>query len=113
MPYLHIKVGKPLCEQSVDALRKECESIISLIPGKNADNCMIQIETDCTMYMKGEKKACAFVDLRLYKASPADTKQAFATALTNYLQEKLGLEANLIYMNILELDSWVAGGTII
>ena len=84
MPYLHIKVGKPLCEQSIDALRKECESIISLIPGKNADNCMIQIETDCTMYMKGEKKACAFVDLRLYKASPAEKKQAFVTALTNY-----------------------------
>ena len=36
MPYLHLKVGKPLCAEAIDALRKECEKLIPIIPGKTA-----------------------------------------------------------------------------
>lgn len=75
MPYLHIKVGKPLNSTQVDALRRELEQLITILPGKNADNCMIHIEPDCAMYMQGAKNPCVFAELRLYKASPADKKQ--------------------------------------
>ena len=111
MPYLHVKVGKPLCEETVDALRRECEKLIFILPGKTSDNCMIQIEDDCKMYMKGEKNACVFVDIRLYQASPEDKKLAFSAALAKYLQENLDIDPNLIYMNFLELPHWAAAGS--
>ena len=113
MPYLHVKVGKPLNSTQIDALRRELEQLITILPGKNADNCMIHIEPDCAMYMQGAKNPCVFAELRLYKASPADKKQAFADAFAKLLREKYAIADDFIYMNILEMDHWIMGSQII
>lgn len=113
MPYLHVKIGKPMDAAQVDALRHELEQMISILPGKNADNCMIHIEPDCAMYMQGAKNPCVFAELRLYKASPDEKKLAFVQAFSELLRSSLGIPESFIYMNILEMDHWVMGSQII
>jgi phenylpyruvate tautomerase PptA (4-oxalocrotonate tautomerase family) len=112
MPYLHVKIGKPLTEAEQRALYEACAELICLIPGKNADNCLVHIEQDCALYMKGERVRGAFVDLRLYKPSPLAQKRAFTKGLCDYLTGQLALCPEAIYMNILEMEQWVAGGEI-
>lgn len=112
MPYLHVKVGKSLTGEEQRSLYEACAQLICLIPNKNADNCMVHIEQDCALYMKGERINGAFVDLRLYKPSPLAQKQAFTKGLYDYLVDQLALRPDAVYMNIIELDQWVSSGTI-
>lgn len=112
MPYLHIKVGKPITAQQRKAIGDGCAHLISLLPEKNADNCMIQIEDQCDFYMKGQKNPCVFVELRLYGPSPDDKKSAFTSALCELLCTQIGTQPQLMYMNILELPHWVVGGNL-
>ncbi len=113
MPYLHIKIGKNPTEAELTALRVACENNISILPTKTRDNCMIHLEPGCQMFMRGKPEECVFVELRLYKASPADKEQEFTVALSKAIQETIHVEKQNIYMNILELEHWIGGdGTI-
>lgn len=111
MPYLHVKIGKALDAGQVDALRRSLEALVPILPGKNADNCMIRIDPDCAMFMHGEKSPCVYAEVRLYRASPADKKAEFAAAFADLMQKDYGIPAGLVYMNLLEMDHWYAGGS--
>lgn len=110
MPYLHVRIGKALDGAQVDALRRSLEQMVTILPGKNADNCMIHIDADCDLFMHGEKSPCVYAEVRLYHASPADKKAEFAAAFADLLQRDYGIPIDLIYMNMLEMDHWYAGG---
>ena len=111
MPYLHVKVGKALDAGQVDALRRSLEALVPILPGKNADNCMIHIDPDCAMFMHGEKNPCVYAEVRLYRASPADKKAEFAAAFAELMLKDYDIPIDLIYMSILEMDRWYAGGS--
>ena len=112
MPYLHIAIGKPVSRAEQDALYTRCAQLISILPEKNEENCMVRIEQDCATYFKGAACPCAFVDLRLYTQSPEDKKRAFVAALSGELCQRFGLSPSHIYMNLLELDHWVVGDSL-
>ena len=101
MPYLHVKVGKALDAGQVDALRRSLEALVPILPGKNADNCMIHIDPDCAMFMHGEKSPCVYAEVRLYRASPADKKAEFAAAFAELMLKDYDIPIDLIYMSIL------------
>lgn len=111
MPYLHVSIGKALDGAQVDALRRSLEQMVTILPGKNADNCMIHIDAGCDMFMHGEKSPCVYAEVRLYRASPADKKAAFAAAFAELMQREYGIPTGLVYMNLLEMDHWYAGGS--
>ncbi len=112
MPYLHIQIGQKATAEQIQAIAKGCEGIISILPGKTVDNCMVRIENDCDMYMKGEKNACVFVEIRLYKPSPAENKTQYAKAIYDVIHGVLGTTPGMFYMNFLEMSEWAAGGVL-
>ena len=111
MPYLHVSIGKALDGAQVDELRRSLEQMVTILPGKNADNCMIHIDADCDMFMHGEKSPCVYAEVRRYRASPADKKAEFAAAFAELMQKDYDIPIDLIYMSILEMDHWYAGGS--
>lgn len=110
MPYLHVKIGKALDESQAEALRRGLERIVPILPNKTVDNCMIHIEQDCAMFMRGERNPCAFVDVRLFRPSPEDKKAEFGAALASLLESVCGIPPEFFYMNLLEMDHWYTGG---
>lgn len=110
MPYLHLKTSEKLNGAQVDTLRAEIAAIMDILPGKTRNNTMIQIEGGANLFMGDGNLPCAFIDLRMFKASPTDAKERFVKALTEILKTQLYLEPGRIYMNLIELETWASNG---
>ena len=108
MPFVEVKTSVALDKPQTAKLRDDIRTAITLIPGKNADNMMLQIESGCDMWMSDLEKACAFVDIRLYGPSPMENKKEFVEAVVNALKP-YGIEPDQIYMNIWQRESWIVG----
>ena len=108
MPFVEIKTTVTLDKKQTEKLRDDVRAAISLIPGKTADNMMLEIQSGCDMWIGELDKPCAFVEIRLYGPSPLPNKQAFVDAVVDALTP-LGMEASRIYMNIWQRENWVVG----
>ncbi len=113
MPYIHISTNVSLDEAKKSALLEQIAPLIPILPGKNRGNAMVQLDGDKFMAMGDPKQLCAFCEIRLYRESPADAKEKFAAALTELLGKELGIGADHVYLNYMEMDHWGLRGTLI
>lgn len=111
MPYVHLTTNRNLSDQQKADIKDFIIEAIQSIPDKGLRNTMVHIDS-AYMFFKEDSNNCIFIELRVYKKQPEEAKQEFVDKMCNYLYEKLRIEKELIYFNILELDSWVTSGTI-
>ena len=110
MPYIDIRISKPLDITQKNKLQAEIVGIMELIPGKNAGNTTICISDNHTIYRDTKPIESAFIDIRLYKESPTDSKRTFAEHLFGIFENELGIPPSLVQMNFIELPYWAANG---
>ena len=110
MPHIDIRLSKPCDAQTRDALQKEIAGNMELIPGKTAANTLICISDGYSMYRDYTPLSAAFVDIRLYKESPAESKAAFAKKMFEILERVLGIPPTQVQMNFIEMPCWASGG---
>ena len=110
MPHLDIRSSKPICEATRNELQLEIGKIMPVIPGKTVSNTLISIADNYIMYKDAQALEAVFVDIRLYKASPEESKAEFAKQLTKLLEAKLKVPPVNIQMNFVELPSWTVNG---
>jgi hypothetical protein len=110
MPYLSVRTATPLTAAQIDTLQKELGELISVIPGKNIDNCMIDLTGGCNLFMGGKPLNGAFADLRLMGPAPDDTKDTFVNKFCALLDKHLGIPDKNIYVNLLEQNQWGSSG---
>ena len=110
MPYIHLHITQELSAEKREELQLAIGAIMPLIPEKNMNNTMIELTGGAALYMRGGPINGAFMELRVYKASPEDAKAAFFAALSALLEEKLGIAPKDVYGNITEMPHWCAGG---
>jgi len=108
MPYLSVRAGMPVSGHTADMLQKEIGELISILPGKTIDNCIIEISGGCDIYLSGKRAEALFCEVRLYKPSPVDKKKEFSEKLHALFVEKL--HPVKVYINILEFEHWCADG---
>lgn len=113
MPYLCVKTTAVMDSSQKEMLQKDLGALISVIPGKSVNNCMIEIVSGCDIFMGGGPLKGAFVDLRLYRASPDEAKKEFLTGLCKILKSRFGIEKQNIYCNMLELPQWGSGDNLL
>ncbi len=113
MPYVHISASAEMTQEKKMNLREEIAEILPILPGKNRDNSMVHIEDSQFIVMGDPSVPAVFAEIRLYKQSPAAAKAQFAAALTALFEKHLGVPADHVYMNYMEMDHWVLGGEII
>ena len=112
MPYLHISTSTSLSEDEKTLLYKEIGELMPLLPNKSSVNTMIHIESGCSMHMGEDPAPCAHMEVRLYKAAPAEAKQAFVAAISALIEKRLHVPQPRFYINLIEYDSWASGGAI-
>ena len=110
MPYVHLSVPNALTAEEKHALCEAIGPLMPLLPGKNRQNTMMHIEDSCYLEMGEDGEPCLFLEVRLFKKSPEESKEAFAKAICELLEQKLGVKQTRIYMNFIEMDAWVSGG---
>jgi len=110
MPYIAISTSKPVDVQTRDTLQKEIANIMEIIPGKNPSNTIINISDSCTFYNEMQPVEAAFIDIRLYKSSPEESKKAFAERMFGILEKTLNIPPSRVSMNFTEQPNWASNG---
>jgi phenylpyruvate tautomerase PptA (4-oxalocrotonate tautomerase family) len=110
MPHLDIHVSKPVDASVRDVLQKEIGEIMSLIPGKTISNTVISISDGYSMFRDAQPIEAAFVDVRLLKKSPAESKKAFSEKVFGIIETILGVPPSNVQINFVELPDWASGG---
>ena len=110
MPQVNISIAQKLDEKTMNDFQLEIGNNMNLLPGKTLDNTIIRIIDGCSIFKGGKPLDGAFVEVRLFKASPEENKKAFAEKIFSIFKAKLNIEPGAIYMNYLELDHWASNG---
>ena len=110
MPQVNISLAGTLDDAAKMKLQLAVGDAIQVLPTKNIDNTQICLIEDCSFYKSGEPIDGVFVDIRLFKQSPEESKKDFAAKMYSILKEALGIEPDCVYMNFLEFENWVANG---
>ena len=100
MPYVHLKVSRPLTAEQIEAARLAIARIMPVLPGKNRDNTMIHITGACALSMGDEGKPCMFLEVRLYKASPAENKKEFVQKASEALCALFEMDASISSVSV-------------
>ena len=113
MPYVHISTSAELSAENKSALLEKIALLLPILPGKNRNNAMVQLDGNCFMATGDPSISCAFAEIRLYGKSPAAAKEKFAASLTELLSGVLGVPTDHVYLNYFEMDHWGMNGTVI
>ena len=111
MPYIGINVTGSLTEKQKNTIKNGLGEKISLIPGKNESRLMIDFSENHTLYMAGNRRPLAFIDVRCYGKTEFENNKAFTEAALTLIQETLGLEPGDLYLTLTEFEHWGVMGT--
>ena len=107
MPYINIHITSRLNDDQKDLMKSKLGELITMISGKSEDVLMIGIQDKMTIYFAGEKKEkAAFVDIRLFGASPDEEKIDFSRAVFALLDEHFGISGDSLFLTYIESDNW-------
>lgn len=112
MPFIHVAINRPMDAEACAALREEFAVAVTQLPGKTRNNAMIRIDPDCFMELGDAGLPCANVDVRLFKPSPKEAKDAFVKAATEIMERSCGVPAGRLYIQFFELPEWGVGGVL-
>jgi len=62
------------------------------------------------MYKNTQAYEGAFIDIRLYKSSPAEAKKVFAKKLFEVVEAVTSIPPTDIHINFVELSDWAVNG---
>jgi len=110
MPHLDIRVAKKIDAGTMQKLQLEIGNSMELIPGKTISNTVIAISDGVSMFKGGVSLDGAFVDVRLYKESPAENKKEFSEKMFKILEDVLQIPPGSVQMNFVELPDWASSG---
>lgn len=110
MPYLDIRTTKKVAPAVAEKLQVEIGKIMPTIPGKTVANTLISIGDGFVTFKNGAQVDSVFVDVRMLKVSPEDSKKAFVEKITPIFEEILEVSREHIHLNFTEKENWGIGG---
>lgn len=97
MPYLKIQTNQAIEQTTTDSLIRQASHIVAEQLGKSESYVMVAIEPPIQMVFAGETTPTVFMELKSIGLSEAQTPQ-LSEALCHLMQDKLGVDANRIYI---------------
>ena len=110
MPQVNISIAQKLDAVAMNEFQLDIAKNINLLPGKSTKNTIICIQDGCAMFKADKPLDGAFVDVRLYRALPEESKKAFSEKMYSMLKERFNIDPNAVYMNYVELEHWASEG---
>lgn len=110
MPYIQINTSRELSADQKERIKAALGEKLPIIPGKTEAGLMVAISGQYTMFMAGEKRDAAFVDVRCFKKTDPEAKKAFTSAVFEILHQIADFQPELIYLNFSDHDVWGARG---
>ena len=107
MPYIRTTVSTPLTEENKTNLNSKLGEAIALIPGKSESWLMLSFEDNMSMYFKGDNSAeYAYLEVSIFGSTSDAAYDRLTAALSEIINEELGIERSNIYIKYEEADHW-------
>lgn len=111
MPCIQAKVSTPVTPQQEKALKQRFGEAITVFPGKSEAWLMVEIESGCHLYFKGDNSApCAFVEVKILGTSTRAYFEKMTKEVCAILEEELGIPAGRTYVKYEEVEHWGYNG---
>lgn len=111
MPYIQINIAKALNDAQKDQIKTGLGQNIALIPGKSEGTLMVDISDQHTIYLAGEKKETAFIDVRIYSTTTEEYKKSFTEAAFQTIAQATGIPQDAMYLTFSEFPNWGTKGS--
>jgi Macrophage migration inhibitory factor (MIF). len=112
MPFVNTITNVKITAEKAEILKAKYGKAITLIPTKTEGGLMVSFIDDSVMYKAGANEPCAFIEIRIYGTT---TKEAFGditAEMTKIMKDELGIEADHVYINMMEFPVWGSGGRV-
>ena len=110
MPYVQVRVSKPLDQEQINKLAEEAMNSIALIPGKSAPVTMAEVVPNCNLYYGTvEGEPCALVDVACNNTPDSEDLKAYSKKICQALNEIAGIDMNRIYIKHYGNPEWHTG----
>jgi hypothetical protein len=107
MPYIKISLTQKLLPEKQKELVDGLGEALGLIPGKNGQMLITDLEDGKTMFVGGVKQDdFVFIDVRYYSKQEYHIKKTFTAAVFNAVQKTLGTPFERMSLTISEYTSW-------
>ena len=110
MPYIQINTSRDLSADQKVRIKAALGEKLPIIPGKKESGLMVAISGQYTMFMGGEERDAAFVDVRCFKKTDPEARRAFTGAVFEILHQIAGFQPDMVYLNFTDHDVWGARG---
>jgi phenylpyruvate tautomerase PptA (4-oxalocrotonate tautomerase family) len=106
MPFIDARFSTPVDKAKEEVIKSRLGKTMSLI-GKSEAYLMVQIQSDCTLYFKGNNdEDSAFFEVKLLGKSTKENYEAVTKALCEIASEELGISGSRVYVKFEEVEYW-------
>lgn len=112
MPFIHSKVSIPMSQEQETKLKEKLGQAISLIPGKSEGWLMLDFDSECHMYFRGENtEPMAMVSVSVFGQPDSSAFQKLTAKITDIFQEILHIAPDHIYIKYDTTKDWGWNGS--
>lgn len=112
MPYIRLELNQYLSDSERMTLAQKASELVGNLPGKLAKRTMVSIQTQSDLYLDGQDRALAFVEVRMFNQAEQNDKTALVERLFALLESDLSIAREDAFMNVIELPSWGKNGSL-
>lgn len=114
MPFISINVAEKLLQEQKDAIKISLGKNISLLPGKDESQLMVDVSDGHSLYFGGRPMSKgAYVDIRTFGDSDFESKKAFTRSVYEILGNICGMHKEEIYLTYTAFNEWGSHGKLI
>lgn len=107
MPYIRTTVSKELTDEKRESIKTKLGQAIALIPGKSESWLMLSFEDNMKMYFRGdESEDYAYLEVSLFGSASDAAYDRLTAALSEIINEELGIGRENIYIKYEEAEHW-------
>ncbi|MEA5003117.1 MAG: hypothetical protein VB081_06425 [Christensenella sp.] len=112
MPYINLNTNKQLAPEQKQTLKTQLGDLISILPGKTAEQTLIKIADECDMYRRGFDDALCMIEIYLYQMQPFGCKADLTKAIVALMEKDYGIPAPNLYIKFDEMPVWGVDGAL-
>ncbi|MBR6950513.1 MAG: hypothetical protein IKH56_02135 [Oscillospiraceae bacterium] len=111
MPFIKLSIAKTITEETEQKLIDGLGRALSVIPGKDPQWTMVEVNDGLRLYFGGKKQEdMVFADVKYVGKQEYHRKREFTRAACQTIHELIGTPIDRICLTITEYDSWGAVG---
>lgn len=112
MPFINVSTNKQLAPTQKQELQTKLGDLISILPGKTAEQTLIKISDECDMYRRGYESALCMIEIYMYQMQPFSAKDELTRAIVGLMEKEYGIPVPNLYIKFGEMPIWGVDGAL-